>query len=240
MPNKPRIVVSLGGSILIPGPKNEDASYIDQRTFSSLTLLLNELTCTGHRFVITVGGGKINSHYVETLKQMSGVTPFSNRSLDLLGISATKFNATLLWVPLDRAGLAYGRVVENPTRRIRTKKPVIVGCGWKPGCSTDMDAVLWAINVGAKVVINASNIHYVYDRDPNKFHDAQPIETMSWDKLLTITGRKWIPRMNAPFDPIAAQLAQKHGLRVFVLDGRDIPNLRAAITGEKFIGTTIG
>ena len=238
MSNKPRIVVSYGGSILVPGPRDHESSWIDQEALAGLTLLLHELSAK-YRFVVTVGGGRINSHYVEVLRQMHGTTPIDDRLLDILGISATKFNATLLWVPLCQAGLAYRKVVENPTIPIRTTKPVIIGCGWIPGCSTDNDAILWAINVGARVVINASNISHVYTADPRKDETAKPIKWLSWDNLLEMIGKKWSPRMNVPFDPIAAQLARKHGLKVLVLDGRNMANLRAAIEGEEFVGTTI-
>jgi len=239
VPNKPRVIISYGGSILVPGPLNGGSSWIDQKALSSLTLLLHELAAK-YRFVVTVGGGKINSHYVEILRKMHGQTPIKDRLLDLLGISATHFNATLLWVPLCQAGLAYREVVANPTIPIRTTKPIIIGCGWKPGCSTDLDAVLWAISVGAKVVINASNISHVYTADPRTDKTARPLKALPWDELLKITGKKWSPRMNVPFDPIAAIKARDNHITVKVLDGRNMANLRSAITGEEFTGTTIG
>jgi uridylate kinase len=239
VPKKPRIIISLGGSILVPGPQAKDANaptWVDQGFLSRFTLLVHELTQTGYRFVITVGGGKVNSHYVNVLRQMH---VGSDLLLDTVGIASTHFNAALLWAALSPNKLVYRQIMANPTMPIRTTKPVIVGGGWKPGCSTDKDAVLWAITTGADTIINASNIEYVYDKDPRQFDDAQRIVEINWTDFRKIVGTKWEARMSAPFDPIAASLAQKHNLKVLVLNGRDIPNLRAAIQGQHFIGTTI-
>ena len=241
MANGSITVISFGGSLMAPGPRPKDPSWIDQGTLVDLTQLLKDL-CDNHnrRFVITVGGGKINSHYVEALRKMSGKTPIDDRLIDMLGISATRLNATLLWALLYQAGLAYKEVVDNPTLRLVIYKPIIVGCGWLPGCSTNKNAVLWAINRGAKVVINASNISHVYDQDPREHDDAKIITQISWPNFRKIIGSQWTPRMNTPFDPVAAKLAEQNKIRVLVLDGRDMDNLRNAIEGKDFIGTTIG
>lgn len=241
MANGSTTVISFGGSLVAPGPRPKNPSWIDQKVLVDLIQLLKNL-CDNHnrRFVVTVGGGKINSHYVEALRKMSGKNPIDDRLIDILGISATRFNATLLWTLLYQAGLAYKEVVDDPTLRLVVFKPVIVGCGWLPGCSTDKDAVLWAINRGAKVVINASNISHVYDQDPREHDDAKIITQISWPDFRKIIGSKWTPRMNTPFDPVAAKLAEQHKIKVLVLDGRDMDNLRNAIEGKDFIGTTIG
>lgn len=241
MANGPTTIISFGGSIVNPGPRPKNPSWIDQGTLLGLIQLLRELCDShSHRFVITVGGGYSNSHYVKALRTMFGKAPIDDRLIDMLGISATRFNATLLWALLYQAGLAYKEVVDDPTLRLVVYKPIIVGCGWLPGCSTDKDAVLWAINRGAKVVINASNISHVYDQDPREHDDAKIITQISWPNFRKIIGSQWTPRMNTPFDPVAAKLAEQNKIRVFVLDGRNMGNLRNAIEGKDFVGTTIG
>ena len=91
----------------------------------------------------------------------------TSKELDWLGISATRFNAYL--VKTIFKNLTYREIIADPTKKIRMKnEKVIVAAGWKPGCSTDYDAVLLAKNLGVKTLINLTNIDYVYDKDPKK------------------------------------------------------------------------
>ena len=117
--------------------------------------------------------------------------------------------------------------------------PVVICVGWKPGWSTDYDAVLLAQDYDIPMVINMSDIKAVMDKDPNKYKNAKPIKKMSWDDLLKITGTEWRPGLNSPFDPIAAKLARKIGIKVIVCYGRDFDNLNNIIEGRKFKGTVI-
>ena len=127
----------------------------------------------------------------------------------------------------------------NPTKKIKTNKPIIVGSGWKPGWSSDYDAALAAKTYGAREVINLTNTDYVYDKDPSKFKNVKPIKTLSWRDYRAMVGNRWYPGSNAPFDPIAARAAAKNRLTVKILNGRDLKSVRAAIRGAAFRGTTI-
>ncbi len=242
-------VISLGGSIVVPKPNEIDRKFLVafQRLIlgyvkngwpaspkTRLDLRTKQTASRGGRFVITVGGGKINRHYNETARS---ITKVKDLDLDWLGIAVTKLNAELLRVIFS--SVAYPEVIANPNTKIKTKKPIIIGSGWLPGCSTDKDAVLWAKNIGTKIVLNLSNIDYVYDKDPNKFSDAKPLEKLSWDEYRNLIGGKWIPRMNVPFDPLAARLAKKFGLKVVFLNGRNLQNLKNFLAGKKFVGTVI-
>ena len=103
-----------------------------------------------------------------------------------------------------------------------------------------MDAVLLAKNIGAKLVINLSNIDHVYDKDPRKYKDAKKIVEISWDAFLKhIVGEKWKPGMNTPFDPVASREAKKAGIDVIVTDGRDIENLRHILEKATFFKGTV-
>ena len=117
--------------------------------------------------------------------------------------------------------------------------PVVVAAGWQPGWSTDFCVTLLAEDYGIKTVINLSNIDMVYDKDPNKYPDAKPLKRMSWDEVLAIVGKKWVPGLNTPFDPVAAQKAKDLGLTVINCNGRNFENLDKILQGKKFVGTTI-
>jgi len=224
---KEAIVLSLGGSIINPGRINQ----VFLRKFKSLII---RQVKQGFRFIIVAGGGDICRKYQQAAGMISRVT---DEDLDWLGIAATKFNAELVRVLFGP--LAYGRIIDNPTRLISTKKKILVGSGWKPGCSSDKDAVLLARTYGARKLINLSNIRYVYTADPKKVKSAKPIKRISWDGLLKLTGNKWQPGKHVPFDPEAAKLARQIGLQVVVCQGTDLTNLQSIILGKKYRGTCI-
>ena len=125
----------------------------------------------------------------------------------------------------------------NPNDKIISDAKVLVAAGWKPGFSTDYDAVLLAKNIGAKMVINMTNVDYAYDKDP-KLEGAKPIEETTWKEFRKIVGSEWKPGLNMPFDPIASKECEKLKLKVAII-GKDIDNLRKVLDGEKFKGTMI-
>ncbi|MFA5135428.1 MAG: UMP kinase [Patescibacteria group bacterium] len=221
------IILSLGGSIIIPDRIN--TAYL--KKFRSLVL---RYVRAGHRFVIVTGGGDICRHYQHGASAVSHV---SAADLDWIGIAATRLNAELVRSVFGPH--AYGGVLGNPMRRVATAKRIIVGSGWRPGHSSDKDAVMLAKVYQAKTVINMSNIPYVYTADPRKSSTAKPIKRMSWGGLLKLTGSTWRPGAHVPFDPEASKLARKLGLRVVVCRGTDLKNLGSVITGKKFRGTVI-
>jgi uridylate kinase len=225
-------VISLGGSIIVP--KDVNSKFL--REFRDL--IIDQLNRDkSKRFVIICGGGGVNRMYNSALKEIISPAMPSDEDLDLLGISVTRMNA--YFVKLIFGDLAYENVIDNPTQKIKTDKRIMLGCGWKPGCSTDKDAVLIADNLDADVVINLTDIDYVYTKDPRQFSDAQKIENMSWKDLRKIIGDKWTPKLRGPFDPSAAKLAEENKLKVIIAKGTDLANLRNIIEGKSFKGTTI-
>jgi uridylate kinase len=117
---------------------------------------------------------------------------------------------------------------------------VLVAAGWKPGFSSDYDAVLLAERFNAVTVINLSNIEKVYTDDPKKNPNAKPLDAISWADFRAMVGDEWVPGKNVPFDPIASKHASKIGIKVICAAGRDISNLEKILNNEAFIGTTIG
>lgn len=185
------------------------------------------------RFVIVCGGGYTNKIYNEAARKLSKV---SNEDLDWIGIKATMLNAELVRSMFSK--IAYEKFIE-PIKKIQTNKRVIICSGWKPGWSSDYDAVLLARNFGAKVVINLTNIDYIYDKDPKKFKNARPLKNLNWREYKKLIGSKWIPRLHAPFDPVASRLAEKWGIEVAVMKGTDLNNFQKFLEGKKFRGSIL-
>ena len=135
---------------------------------------------------------------------------------------------------------AHRVVIDNPEDPIKTNKKIIIGAGYSPGHSSDMDAVLLAHNIKANVMMNLTNVDYVYDKDPRKFKDAKPLKKLTWNKFLDIIGRRWVPGKNTPFDPIAAKKCMKFKMKVIIINGNDLGNIKNYLEGKKFKGTILG
>lgn len=220
------IIISLGGSLVVPD--NIDVRFLKEFRKIIIKHLKKK------KFFLIVGGGKICRNYQNALREL---TNLPEKDIDWMGIYATKFNAELVKYVFSK--YTHPDVITNPTLRIKIKKPIAVACGWKPGCSTDFDAALIAENFKAKVILNLTDVDYVYDKDPNKYKNAKPIKQISWKALKKIIGTKWVPGKNVVFDPIAAKKCEKLGVKVVILNGRKLKNLDNFLKGKKFKGTVV-
>jgi len=222
------VIISVGGSLIVP----ED---IDTGWISDFKKIIDKYISSGeYKFVIITGGGKIARKYQNAAKEIVQVT---NEDLDWLGIHCTRLNAHLLrTIFIDKA---HPKIIKNPEEKIKFDEKVLMAAGWKPGFSTDYDAVLLAKNFGVKKIVNLTNIDYVYDKDPRKFKDAKKIEKISWKDFRKIVGDKWDPGLNVPFDPVASKDAEKLKLEVAIINGKSLDNFERYLNNEKFIGTVI-
>ena len=220
-------IISLGGSLIIP-------EELDVAFLQAFRKLILEQAAKGKKFVIITGGGKINKKYNEAAKEIANPSP---RDLDWIGIAALKLNAELVRVIFGDK--AHQEVIANFSSPVASDKSIIVGSAFQPGSSSDWDAVLAAKTMGAKRIINLSNIDYVYDADPKTNPNAKKLEEISWAEYRALIPEEWTPRLNSPLDPIAAKLAEEIGLEVVIMNGKPIDNLAKCLAGEKFMGTTI-
>jgi len=227
MDKKEHIVISLGGSLIVP-------DQIDSEFLKSFVSTIKEYVSKGYHFVIITGGGKTCRRYQKALSDVSETSP---NSLDWLGIYATRLNAEFM--RLMFGPLAHLDVIIDPNIVPETDKPIMIGAGWKPGWSSDYDAVIIAGQLGVKRIINLSNIDHAYDKDPNKFPDAKIIKESSWEDFRALLPKEWNPGLSSPFDPIAAEKAQSLGLEVVIVNGRNIENLKNYIDNKEFVGTVI-
>ncbi|MEM2974035.1 MAG: UMP kinase [Candidatus Micrarchaeia archaeon] len=219
------VVLSLGGSLI--APDDIDTSFLKRLR----SLVLRHIR--SFRFIIVCGGGRTARKY-QTAAKHAGA---SKDDLDWIGIIATKLNA---WLVKSMFGkLSDKDIVSDPTKRITAKSKIVVAAGWRPGFSTDYDAVLLAKQTKADAVINLTNVDYVYDKDPRKHRDAKPISSITWKEYRQLVGGRWIPGLNIPFDPIAANEAEKSGIKVLILNGKNIKNVENAVLGRRFRGTVI-
>lgn len=223
--SKETIIISLGGSLVAP-------DKIDIGFLKSLKVALQKYFDT-KKFFILVGGGKIARIYQKALLELGA----KSADRDWMGINITRLNAEI--VKQLFLSNSYSKIIIDPTKKVSTSKAVVVGAGWKPGWSTDYDAVLIAKNHNIKKIINLSNVDYVYDKNPNQFPDAKPIKEIDWKSFQRIVGDEWTPGMSAPFDPKASKLAAKLKIKVAVINGQNLASLEDFINNKPFKGTII-
>ena len=232
-------VLSLGGSIVAPDAP--DTVFLPAFAAMVRQWLSQDKE---RKLILVIGGGgpaRVYQNAYRTIlaaSQEGNTNQADNNEADWIGITATRLNAQL--VKAMFSDLCPDDVVYDPTAEIDFKGQILVAAGWKPGFSTDNDAVVLARRFGAKTVVNLSNIEKVYTDDPKTNSDAKPLDTISWEDFRKMVGDEWTPGKNTPFDPIASRAAQQDGISVICAGGRDIANTRAILEGKPFKGTKIG
>lgn len=224
------VIISLGGSLVVPN------GGLDSIFLSAFSEFIREKISKDWRFFIVVGGGATARMYIDGARSIVGSV--TDWDLDWLGIHTTRLNAHLLRTIFQ--DIAHPRIIENYEKKIENlKEPLVVASGWKPGRSTDYDAVILARDYQAGAIINMSNIVSVCDKDPNMYPDARPLHDISWEDFQKLVGNTWHPGRNVPFDPIATKLAHELGLSVYIV-GNDLENLEKIFLGKPdFLGTII-
>lgn len=211
-------------------PDGLDANFLKKFR----TLILSYIA-KGKKFIIIVGGGKTSRRYQEAARK---ITRLTNDDVDWLGIHASRLNAHLLRTIFR--DVSYKKLFTSQ-KDINThiRKSVIIAAGFRPGSSTDLRAVQLSHAFKATMVLNLSNIDYVYSKDPKRNKNAKKIDQISWKDFRKIVGNQWDPGANTPFDPVASKLAQQLGKKVIIARGTNINNLVRILEGKKFVGTVI-
>jgi uridylate kinase len=229
-------VLSVGGSIIVP--EKPDTEFLS-KFISMVTKWLDE--DKSRRLILVAGGGAPARVYQNAYKDVASTTGLSSKddAADWIGIMATRINAQLLKACFG--DYCKNDVVYNPTLEdIAFDGQILVASGWKPGFSTDTDAVYLGEKFGAQTVVNLSNIEKVYTDDPRKNPDAKPLDTISWEDFRKMVGDEWTPGKNCPFDPIASKKASELGMKVICAGAKNIDNIRAILDDKEFVGTVIG
>ncbi|MBI4239771.1 UMP kinase [Candidatus Uhrbacteria bacterium] len=225
--NKTPIIISLGGSLIVP-------DEIDIEFLLTFKQFITNNCEQGNRFIIICGGGKTARNYQNASKYIHEVTA---GDLDWLGIYSTHLNAHLMRIVLSK--FAHPSIWTKPSDAKNFTEHVLVAGGWKPGMSTDADALILAKKYGVKNLINLSNVDFIYNKDPNKFDDAVPLKEISWKDYRKLIPKDWDPGLHTPFDPVASRMAQKVGLEVAIISVKNLDNVQHYIDGKGCGGTRI-
>lgn len=222
------VVISLGGSLIIPkGGFNIDF-------LKGFRELIVDKIKEGYRFIVVCGGGQTARSYQAAASDVGHLLP---EDIDWIGIHATRLNAHFVRTILRE--YSHPVVARDYNDKLPWVEPVLVVSGWKPGCSTDFDAVKFAELYGSNTVINLSNISHIYDLDPRVNPNAKRLEKVTWREMREIVGENWVPGSNVPFDPAACKEGEKMKLKVVFVEGSNLKEVNNAIEGKEVAGTVI-
>ncbi len=187
-----------------------------------------DLADQGYKLVIIAGGGGTAREYIRKAREL-GVE--SNYWLDLIGIDASRLNALLLIAGLQSK--AYPRVIEH----VEEIPPALLGSdivvlgGLIPGQSTAAVALEAAEAAGSKIVVDYTVVDRVYDRDPEKYPNAKPLEEVKASKLLELLTQRNLPGRYELIDKRALEIAIRSGITIFIVKYTDPERIYDVLKG---------
>lgn len=229
-----RILLKLSGEALL-GRKEFG---IDQNVLSRIAEELKEIHSLGVEIAVVIGGGNI-------FRGVSGEKEGLNRArADYMGMLATLINALALQDVLERKGVpvrtmsalevievAEPYIREKALRHLEKGRVLLLACGTgNPFFTTDTASVLRALELQAEILMKATKVDGVYDRDPLKDPEAKKFDEISFDEV--------IRRNLRVMDATAFSLARDHNLPIIVFNLFHEGNIKRAVMGEK-VGTII-
>src|SRR5690606_38482447 len=229
-----RILLKLSGEALM----GEEDYGIDPKVINRLAHEVIEAQQAGAEIALVVGGGNIFRGAGLAAGGMDRVTG------DHMGMLATVINALAMQDALEKAGgkarvmsaIKINDVCEDYIRRrairhLEKGRLVIFAAGTgNPFFTTDSGAALRAIEIGADLLLKATKVDGVYNKDPNKHADAVRYDNLTYDRVI-IEGLEVM-------DTAAFALARDSDLPLRVLDMSEPGELLKVLRGDN-IGTLV-
>jgi uridylate kinase len=222
------IVLSLGGSLIIPNDIN--ITYL--KKFKRVILKHKRK----YKFIIVCGGGDLARKYISALASVGMSIKFQGFS----GISATRMNARFISYFFNqdqKRGIPH----TIPELKRYAKEYDLVFCGgleYRTNQTSDSTAAEIAQHLKAKFV-NLTNVQGLYDKNPSKFRNAKFIPEISWDAFDKMANKlKFHPGQHFVLDQTASGMIKKSKITTYIL-GEDLKQLDALLSNKKFKGTKI-
>lgn len=227
-----RILLKLSGEVLA----GEKKMGIDFNRVLELATEIKECVDLGCEIGIVIGGG--NFWRGKSNEYMDRITS------DYIGMLGTVMNTLALGDAFKQIGvpvrvqtaiemrqIAELYIKDRAIHHLEKGRVVIFGCGTgSPFFSTDTAASLRAAEIDADVLIKATKVDYVYDKDPKKYDDAKKFDKISYIDVLN-------KQLNV-MDLTAVSLCMEEKLPILVFNILKKGNLKKVVT-ENNIGTII-
>ncbi|MFC4542609.1 UMP kinase [Halosolutus amylolyticus] len=223
-----KVVVSIGGSVLVPEP---GADRVAEHA-----AVVEDLVADGCRVGAVVGGGGVAREYISAARDLGA----NEIELDQLGIDVTRLNARLLIAALGEDVVsAPARDYEDAGDALRQGHVSVMG-GVAPAQTTDAVGAALAEYVDADLLVYATSVPGVYSADPNEDADATKYDELSAADLVdVIAGLEMNAGASAPVDLLAAKIIERSGMRTIVLDGTDPDRIARAVRHGDHEGTDV-
>ncbi|WP_294705589.1 UMP kinase [uncultured Fusobacterium sp.] len=229
-----RVLLKLSGEALM----GDQEFGISSEVIASYARQIKEIADLGVEVSVVIGGGNI-------FRGLSGATQGVDRVTgDHMGMLATVINSLALQNSIEKLGvqtrvltaiempkIAEPFIKRRAQRHLEKGRVVIFGAGTgNPYFTTDTAAALRAIEMNTEVVLKATKVDGIYDKDPVKYADAVKYETVTYTEVLN--------KNLKVMDATAISLCRENKLPIIVFDSLTEGNIKKVIMGEK-IGTTV-
>jgi uridylate kinase len=230
-----RVLLKLSGEILM----GKQASGIDPAVVDNVAAEIQEVVALGVQLGIVIGGGNIFRGLAASAMGME------RTSADYMGMLATVINSLALQSALERAGVptrvqtaiemrqvAESFIQRRAVRHLEKGRVVIFAAGTgNPYFTTDTAATLRAVEIKADIILKATKVDGVYDRDPVRFLDAMMYDKINYTEVLTNNLKV--------MDATAISLCRDNALPLIVFNLQKVGNIKRVICGEN-VGTFVG
>ena len=230
-----RVLLKLSGETLM----GKLTSGIDHEVVDGIAGEISQVADLGVQLGIVIGGGNIFRGMAASAKGMDRTTA------DYMGMLATVINGLALQSALERRAVSTRvqtaiemRQIAEPfiqrraMRHLEKGRIVIFAAGTgNPYFTTDTAATLRAVEIKADVILKATRVDGVYDRDPLKHTDAVMYKKISYTDVLTNNLKV--------MDATAISMCRDNGLPLIVFNLHKEGNIRRVICGEA-VGTVVG
>jgi len=229
-----RVLLKLSGEALA----GDQGTGISGDILNKISSEIASLQETGCEIAIVVGGGNIH-------RGVAGATSGMDRATsDYMGMMATIINSLALQDALERKGV-FTRVLSaismqevaepyirrRAVRHLEKKRVIIFAAGTgNPYFTTDTTAALRANEIHADVIMKATKVDGIYDKDPMKFKDAKKFDKLSYIEVLN----KDLKVM----DSTAITLCMDNDMDIIVFNMFEEGNIEKVVNGET-IGTLV-
>ncbi|GAA9254935.1 UMP kinase [Helicobacter pylori] len=184
-----RVLVKFSGEALA----GDNQFGIDIHVLDHIAKEIKSLVENDIEVGIVIGGGNI----IRGVSTAQGGI-IRRTSGDYMGMLATVINAVAMQEALEHIGLdtrvqsaieikeiCESYIYRKAIRHLEKGRVVIFGAGTgNPFFTTDTAATLRAIEIGSDLIIKATKVDGIYDKDPNKFKDAKKLDTLSYNDAL--------------------------------------------------------
>ncbi len=224
-----KAVLKIGGSLLY-----DDDGHVRVDRLREYAESIKSFVKAGHSLVVVVGGGRPARIFISAARELGA----NEAQCDWLGIKLARNNAELLCAALG--DFAYPKIIDDYDElevAVNLGKVVLLG-GMVPGQSTNAVAAASAELIQADMLLNATNVDGVYDRNPEEkgAKKLDEVDIVQLRNILSSEGTK-AGQYNL-FDPVAIRIVERSRIPTVIFNGNNLDNLKKAFNKEK-IGTRI-